>query len=185
LFQFARLEVPYASRLERYFTPDARCAQGRWSTPLVDAYGWPIGSRTRANCYRSPAAKSRRIWWARNRRPHHPSFPTRRRERASRIARPSSSHACAHADRADRDLPAEPYHPVRFPNPQPPRRRPRSARVYTHRPRWTLRTGRAAQYVVRERGDVPGLLADADQRTRAMHVVTCGTALATSRRSQG
>jgi hypothetical protein len=33
--------------------------------------------------------------------------------------------------------------------------------------------------------NVPGLLTDADQCTRAMHVVTRGTALATSRRSPG
>lgn len=39
--------------------------------------------------------------------------------------------------------------------------------------------------MVRERGNVPGLLANADQRGRAMCAVTRGTALATGRRGQG
>ena len=45
--------------LERHLTPDTRSAQGRRPTPFMDACGWPIGSRTRANGYSSPAAKPR------------------------------------------------------------------------------------------------------------------------------
>ena len=48
----------------------------------MHAQGWPIGSRTRADRYCPLTAKSRRVWWTRDRRPHHPPFPTRRRERA-------------------------------------------------------------------------------------------------------
>ena len=39
--------------------------------------------------------------------------------------------------------------------------------------------------MVRERGDVAGLLADADQRARAVHVAKSGASLAANGRRQG
>lgn len=121
-FFFTRPGRPNVGELEWNFAPDARRAQGRWPASFMDPHRWSIGSCTRANRYRSPAAEPRRVWWARHWRPHHPSFPTRRRERTSRFAGPSPSHARTHADRADGDFPAKPDRPVRFPDLQPLRR---------------------------------------------------------------
>ena len=100
--------------LERDITPDARRAEGRWPTPFMDAHGWPNGSRTRVYRHCSLAAEPRRVWGTRDRRPHHPPFPTRGRECAPRAAGPLAGDARAHADGADGDVPAELDHPVRF-----------------------------------------------------------------------
>jgi len=172
--------------LERGLTPNSRRAQGCRPTPFVDARGRPNGSRSRADCYCSAAPEPRRVWRPRDRRPHHPPFPTRGRERAARSARPPASDACAHADRADGDVPTKPDRPVRVPGLQSLRRRARPARVDARRRgRRSLGSGRPAQRVVRKRDDIPGLLADADQCARAVHFVTGGAALVANYRCQG
>ena len=93
----------------------------------MDARGRPIGSGARSDGHRSAAAKPGRVGRARDRRLDHPSFPTRRRERAACAAGSVAGDAGSHADGADGIVPAEPDRPVRVLGLQPLRCGARSA----------------------------------------------------------
>lgn len=151
------------------FATDPRRSQRHQPAGPMDRLTWSNRSRGYSVRRRKVVAERRRIGRPGSWQPHHPTVEKSWRGGLARVAGLAAGDAREDENSKDGLVPTKPYHPIRVPHLQSAGRRSRTRRVY-HIGLESVRRRCPAEYMVRECGDIPGLLADEDLEFRLVSV---------------